>query len=164
MKLRRFIGFLFVLIGVSMLIYFNETDSSESAPLPSAMTEAAQAIQEERHTLDETVWSDEVLAQEYEQAIVHYWDQMLQPKVNKFPVLASFPFETITLGGVISTDTLDWDIARTHYGGEGKTLDRAGWQDLLRKAEDEGYHVHEIEFHQANFSKGDDGTPSAAGS
>jgi hypothetical protein len=157
MKLRRFIGFLFVLIGVSMLIYFNETDSSESAPLPSAMTEAAQAIQEERHTLDETVWSDEVLAQEYEQAIVHYWDQMLQPKVNKFPVLASFPFETITLGGVISTDTLDWDIARTHYGGEGKTLDRAGWQDLLRKAEDEGYHVHEIEFHQANFSKGDDG-------
>lgn len=76
---------------------------------------------------------------------------MLRTESDKFPVLASIPFETIRLGEPVGSEKLDWDILLTQFGGERKTFDHAGWGAFLEGMKAEGFHVYEIEFHQKSF-------------
>jgi hypothetical protein len=97
------------------------------------------------------VWAQEVAAQEYEQTIVKYWDQMLQPEDDKYAVLARIPFQAIAFDAPGATTELEWGIKRTTFEGQGKTLDREGWREFLSDMKRHGYVIKTIEFHQNEF-------------
>jgi hypothetical protein len=93
----------------------SSTRGDQSAQIPSAentkpMHSEVQPLLNERRKLDDTVWAQEVAAQEYEQTIVKYWDQMLQPEDDKYAVLARIPFQSITFDPPGATTNLEWDI------------------------------------------------------
>ena len=122
--------------GDSDVVVETETAPNEN-PFTGAVrsrpvAEGIEEVRKERQRLDDTVLRKEILAQEYEQGIVKYWDRMLKPTDDKYAVLADFPFDTVTLGKAQETTELDWGIKRTQFGGVWKTLDRAGWKAFLR--------------------------------
>ncbi len=140
----------------SMRDYFVERASDvkntpSSSGAPESWAPEVKALIEERHALDETVWAQEVAAQEYEETIVKYWDQMLRPDDDKYAVLATIPFETITLDAPGETIGLEWGIKRTTFEGHGRTLTQNEWREFLRDMEGRGYGIRAIEFHQSDF-------------
>ena len=142
----------------SMREYYLERTGDQPAQTPQTLEAKVEALLEERRQLDETVWAQEVAAQQHEQTIVKYWDQMLRPEDDKYAVLAKFPFQSITLDTPGETIELDWGIKKTTSGGQGKTLDQAEWREFLRDMENRGYAIDAIEFHQSEFDLDSDGS------
>ena len=107
--------------------------------------------------LDKTVWAKETEAQRYEDTIVKYWDQMLQPEDDKYAVLASVPFDWLSFGSPIETETLEWGIKRTIFGGKASRLNQLAWKSFLNEMQGKNYEIINIEFHQSRFEKDEDG-------
>jgi hypothetical protein len=147
---------LFVILSLpkqpSQILSIHDTDlqSTEQANIVSEQ-DAVKALLKERERQNETTWAQEVDAQKHEQTIVEYWDQMLYPDDDKFSVLAKIPFETLTLDTLGEAQKLDWGIRKSQSAGKGKTLDQKGWREFLKKAENSGYIIDNIEFHQSSF-------------
>ena len=120
-------------------------------PEISPELDPVKALIEERERLNQTTWAQEVDAQKHEQTIVKYWDQMLYPDDDKFAVLAKIQFETITLDTLGEAQELDWGIRKTQSAGKGKTLDQNEWREFLAEAENSGYIIDTIEFHQSSY-------------
>lgn len=140
---------------------FLEKARNNSTPIRSAsvLNEHVALLKDERDRFDQTVWSEEVAAQEYEQTIVKYWDQMLQPEDDKYAVLAKFPFKSITLDSLGDVLPIEWGIKRIMSGGKGKTLNREEWRKFLTDMQSLGYKLDAIEFHQASYEDNPGGTP-----
>ena len=56
-----------------------------------------------RQQLEETVWADELIAQQYERTLVALWDALLRADRNDVPgakskIFASIDFDTLTIG------------------------------------------------------------------
>ncbi len=128
-----------------------EPVAQTTEPVPQTIEAEVAALLEERRQLDETVWAQEVAAQEHEQTIVKYWDQMLRPEDDKYAVFAEFPFQTITLDAPGESTELDWGIKRTTFAGQWKTFDQEGWREFLRDMENRGYDIKAVEFHQSTY-------------
>ena len=117
---------------------------------------AAILLQQRKH-LDETIWKDEVLSQEYEQVFVNLWDKLRAAK-DKLTVVESFPFEQLILGKPQKPQSRDLGITVTRYSGRDKTLDKPTWQKLLSQFRQAGYEIVQTEWHHAKFYPAD---PSA---
>lgn len=129
--------------GLSALFYWYAQPTQEVARLLK-----------KRAVLDETVWAQEVAAQEHEQTIVKYWDRMLFPKDDKYAVLAEIPFRSITIDALGQPDPeidLERGVSKVTFGGPGKRLDKSGWEKLLAESKERGYVIDAIEFHQSSF-------------
>ena len=122
------------------------------APARPARTEPArvESLVRKRAELDQTVWADEVLAQQYEDTFVALWDD-LRAAADKAGVLAAFPFETLLVGRPGEAVAGEMGIRTTTLGGEGRRLDRDGWKDLLVKLAAEGFELVESEWHHSRF-------------
>ncbi len=141
--------------------YYLEQAADEPAQTPGAKDSKPQESPElvaevtdllkEQQRLDKTVWAQEVSAQKHEQTIVKYWDQMLQPEDDKFAVLAKIPFESITFDAPGTPTELEWNIKRTDFEGQGRTLNQKEWREFLGDMEGQGYGIKGIEFHQSEF-------------
>lgn len=126
---------------------------------PKSTEERTADLMAERANMNQTVWAQEVAAQEHEQTIVKYWDQMLKPEDDKYAVLAKIPFDSITLDTLGDTIELEWGIKKTVSGGPGRTLDQKAWRTFLRNMEKEGYAIDAIEFHQSSYEENPGGYP-----
>lgn len=104
----------------------------------------------ERVKLDETVWKDEVLAQEYETVFVDLWDSMRGAPDPYIP-LAELPFETITLAEEKSKEVKDWGIELGLTDGESHTLTHNEWGAFVQTIKEQ-YQLVESEWHHARFT------------
>jgi len=112
--------------------------------------------QTQRSRLDETVWADERLAQEYEQSLVALWDALLaadrrDDPAAKAEVLAQVALERITLGTPVPVETLDHDIERFAFAEPRRRLTRSEWSAFVGELAGGGYHLVQSEWHHARF-------------
>jgi hypothetical protein len=125
-------------------------------PPPAIQLDPVKRLATERQQLDETVWADEALAQEYEQPFITLWDD-LRAAHDQGPVLAGFPFQELTIGEPASSRQSDLGIRVTEYGGPGRRLDPSSWREVLSRLARQGFRLVQSEWHHARFEPGRNG-------
>ncbi len=130
---------------------------------PTMLTGREQArvrkLLEERNRLDETVWRDEVRAQQHEQPIVDLWDA-LRTAPDPFAVAAAFPFTTLLPPAAPAFRTADAGIRVADGGTSGTPMTHAQWETMLNDARKAGWKIVQEEFHHAEF-RWNDGRPTS---
>ncbi|MCP4193460.1 MAG: CRTAC1 family protein [Planctomycetaceae bacterium] len=143
----------------------DDSKNEEATSLPPEVTPTAEVnkdgLASKRHQLDETVWNKEVVAQQYEMALVHLWDALLDqsrlPDGDELLVLQHLPFDTITLGHAGETQKLDHGISISALNANASRILPADWKLLVGKARDEDYRLIQSEWHHATFDIDKDG-------
>lgn len=151
----------FTLVGVLIVAAIGVALYLDHRPPPLGILEifetnfqsSVNSLFEERERLDETVWAQEVAAQKKEETIVQYWDRMLRPEDDKYAVLASVPFDTISFDAPGDTADLEWGITQSTFRDDTRILSQAEWRAFLAKKEREGYTIEGVEFHQASYEE-----------
>jgi hypothetical protein len=115
--------------------------------------------------LDETVWADERLAEQYEQSLVALWDALLAAdrrgdRAAKADVLAGVPLANITLGTPVPVEALDHGIERFTFADPKRNLDRSEWSAFVRELASGGYQLVQSEWHHARFEPPKVGVPA----
>ena len=126
-----------------------------SAPQPPPESAYAGLVNE-RKKLDETVWKNEVLAQEHEQVFTWLWDRMLGDE-DHYKVLAEFPFETIVLPNLAEVGKLDWGIRSFKSDENLKTILFQDWKNELDTWQSAGYRLLDSEWHHLKFDPAGEG-------
>ncbi len=153
----------FALIGVlATALACGEDDG------PLASFERPASLEEwhaQRSQLDQTVWADERLAQEYEQSLVALWDALLAAdrrgdRAAKADVLASVALESITLGTPVAVEALDHGIERFASTEPFRSLDSSEWSTFVRELAAGGYQLVQSEWHHARFEPPQTGKPA----
>ena len=154
--MTRLIASVLAIAGVILLVCWGVIYGLDSGPSknPLEVTEevrnAAEEIKEQRRELDRTVWSEEVLAQEYEQLFVKLWDDLRQSK-TPHQVLADFPFQSLSFGELRPVKELDWEIGVRDLGGYTKQWSSSDWKAFLKSMTDLGYQLEQSEWHHSQF-------------
>lgn len=142
-----------------------EDAAADTETTPTAMIDKTE-LARRRAELDESVWKNERLAQEYEQAFVRMWDQMLEEerKAEGDPlnVLAALEFDTIRIGTPSQSVGLDWGIETIRYQGPGEELSPDTWRTRIAELRGAGYRLEMSEWHHAEFSPNEDGSAKSA--
>lgn len=121
----------------------------EGSKPPAASTELVR----ERQLLDQTVWSEEVLAQRYEGFFVQLWDQ-LRAASNKLAVMETIPFETLNVGQLQEVGQSDWGILLSDCGGPERQLSTAEFAAELQQLAQAGLRIIQTEWHHSKFETG----------
>ena len=122
------------------------------------MPKNARELAMMRAYYDKTVWPKEVMAQDYERAVVSLWDKLIQP-TDKFQALLTAQFDLLQIGAEPRTNTLDWGIQQTEFGGS-KDVRKPEWPALLESFEEQGYRIVETEWHHSEFVPPQDSEPA----
>jgi hypothetical protein len=106
--------------------------------------------------LDETVWADERLAQQYEQSLVLLWDALLAAdrrgdRAAKVDVLAGVALEEITIGKPVRVEVLDHGIERFSLAEHSRSLDGSQWSAFVRGLAADGTQLVQSGWHHARF-------------
>lgn len=115
--------------------------SERDAELSRAQARAAR---------DATVWADEVEAQRHEATIVRLWDE-LRGSSDKLASMAAAPFTSLQLAQLGAPVALEHGVERREMQAQGDTLDRAGASSLAASLSQQGFVVHETEWHHSRF-------------
>lgn len=110
----------------------------------------AQELLAERTTLDETVWAEEQLAQQYEATFVSLWDSLREAQ-DKSSVLAGFELREIAIGEPSPPRELIDGIFATDLNASPQTLTQPEWVGLLDRLQDQGFTLVQSEWHHASF-------------
>jgi hypothetical protein len=118
-----------------------------------------------RQRLEETVWTDEILAQEYERTLVALWDALLLADRRgdlgaKSEILASLEFEALTIGTPDQTEALDHGIAVFEMRPPHTTLSCDEWAGLIERFSNAGYQLVQSEWHHARFTPPTEDSPA----
>ena len=123
------------------------------------------SLEEQRQHRDETVWKKENLAQQYEGALVHLWDQLLaaqrQSDGDCFAVLANQPLDSIKLGQAAEQQEICWDAFVAPLNRNLKRYSPDEWKALLDSLRQQGYRIVQTEWHHAKFDIDKDGNTSS---
>ncbi len=115
---------------------------------------AAGDIFEERQKLDETIWVDEVEAQEYETVFVQLWDRIRDGhESTKARAIADFPFTgELSLGTPAPAESLDHGISLTKFQEKPQqTYHSEEWKKLVRSLQKSGISIIQTEWHHSRF-------------
>lgn len=138
----------------------SQLDLSDLEP-PGQRSLKKDDLARRRAELDETVWKNERLAQEYDQALVELWDDLLaqdsRSDGDKFAVLEDIDFQSMQIGDLGTEQLMDWGIARVPLTAPNRKLSTTEWKAALRKLRDSGYRIVQTEWHQATFDPETDG-------
>jgi len=109
-----------------------------------------------RQRLDETVWADEIKAQQYERTLIALWDALLRADGNRAPgakaeILSGIDFDTLTIGTPNQVETLDHGIAVFELRPPHTTLRRDDWVEFVERFSSTGYRLVQSEWHHARF-------------
>ncbi|MBW2421856.1 MAG: CRTAC1 family protein [Deltaproteobacteria bacterium] len=118
-----------------------------------------------RQRLEETVWADEILAQQYEQTWVALWDALLRADRSGDPgaksaLLASLDFEELRIRTPHQIEALDHGIAVFEFRPPQSTLRRDDWARLVEGLTKTGYRLVQSEWHHARFTPPTDDSPA----
>lgn len=114
----------------------------------------AHQLAREREEQDKTIWSEERLAQRYEETFVKLWDD-LRLSGHKPGDFAAFQFEKLTIGKPGVAQDLVEGLSQSPLDQDPQTLDQAQWRTLVNQLFDAGYRVTQSEWHHATFSTND---------
>ncbi|MBW2233248.1 MAG: hypothetical protein JRH17_22930, partial [Deltaproteobacteria bacterium] len=83
---------------------------------PAAFPQSLDSWIAHRQQLEETVWADEFVAQQYERTLVALWDALLRADRKGAPgakseIFASIDFDSLTIGTPNQIEALDHGIA-----------------------------------------------------
>ncbi len=107
-------------------------------------------IAAERKNLNATVWSDEVMAQKYEEPFIDLWDKM-RASEDKIGELAEFPFEHLTLGLPGEPTRHDHMIGAFRCVNGTMTFDPVQWRSWLSNWRNSGLRIIQSEWHHNRF-------------
>jgi hypothetical protein len=156
---------LLIALPLGILTCNDERPDARVARSAAARPSSLEAWRAQRTRLDETVWADEKLAQQYERSLVALWDALLaagrrgDPSA-KVEVLASLEFETLTIGTPRSVERLDHGIERFEFGLPHRTLTSREWATFLEGLASAGYRLVQSEWHHARFHPPTAGSPA----
>jgi len=127
--------------------------------------DSLEGLKAQRARLDETVWADETLAQEYERTLVALWDRLLDAgrsgdSAAKIAALAAVDFEALTLGVPREVAALDLGIRDFEFGPPHTTLTPGDWAAFLAELAGSGYHLSQSEWRHARFDPPTEGSPA----
>ena len=115
--------------------------------------------------LDETLWNDEVLAQNHEAAFTQLWDQ-LRERADDYQVLRELEFQKLSVGQQRSMEKLDWGIVRTTYrrtnekGDDSREFVRDEVVGFINRFESLGFELEQSEWHHSAFEPAQDNRPA----
>ena len=127
---------------------------------PRAKESSLQELQREREELDATVWSKEVLAQEFEARIIGLWDRLRATDGSSLGVLAEFPIAEIAWGKKQKPESLELGIECISLDGSLQRKNAEGIRLFAKEIEAAGYRLEESEWHHSRFSLDDQGAKS----
>ena len=153
----------------------SDSNASQEASNPGE-AEEVQAFQQQRPTsaedkhvlvaqrqeLDETVWRQEVVAQQYEQALVQLWDALLDegrvPDGDELSVLENLVrFNEMQIGSAGTKEQWDHGITVAPLNKNPRNLSESEWKGLVGLAKTQGYRIVQTEWHHAEFDMHDSG-------
>ena len=114
----------------------------------------AHKLAREREQQDKTIWSEERLAQEYEETFVKLWDD-LRLNGHKPGDFIAFQFEQLRIGSPGEAVNLVEGVSRSTLDQAAKELDHAQWQTMVKNLSGAGYRVTQSEWHHATFATDD---------
>ncbi len=127
--------------------------------LGAAVRAQVDRMEEQRRELDQSLWTEEELAQAHEQAFVALWDEQ-RSAADKWVPFEKFAFEQLVLGRPKPGARHDASIELVEYEPGGETLTPAAWRAALGSLRASGVQLEETEWHQERFTaKGEGGTP-----
>ena len=122
----------------SVLILSTEPNSADSM------------LRERRAARDETIWKDEVAAQEFEATFVRLWDD-LRNSEDAIEVLSAFSFSKLTLGVGRTPESLDLGITHWSNAADARDLEPGDWHELLSGFQQNGWELAQSEWHHTRF-------------
>ena len=132
-----------------------------------ACSEEPQAVdlKAQRAELNETIWADERLAQEYEQTLVALWDSLLdierKDERERAPELfAALEFDEITLGAPRAVDALKHGIEIFEFSEPLALLDREAWGAFVHELATDQITLIQSEWHHAQFEPATSDAPA----
>ena len=131
-----------------------DPETTEVPDLAPPSEPAAHDILEEREKLDETIWGDEVEAQQYEAVFVRLWDRIRDGYDSaKIKALADFPFNNeLSFGKSNPVEILDHGITLTTFQAEPKqTFSPTEWKAFVHSFQKSGIKVVQTEWHHSRF-------------
>jgi hypothetical protein len=135
------------------------TSPLQQSGAPSTLTspelEQLARLRETAGRLDETVWAKELQAQRHEGVFVKLWDD-LRKNSDRFAVLKGFRFESLTLGELTESETIEDGVELSRLSGPGKTISYQEYQSLLDGLRDQGVRIVQTEWHHAAFDAAHD--------
>ncbi|MEZ4268648.1 MAG: VCBS repeat-containing protein [Myxococcota bacterium] len=136
---------------------------SPTGGLPSAETirsddPRVEAILAERRRLDETVWADELTAQDHERTIVDLWDR-LRWATDAMATLGDEPAGALTVGSPGPVEPIEADLVSVPLNAAPRVLDGAATKALAQQLGAGGYRLVESEWHHSRFEPRADGGP-----
>ncbi len=156
---------LLIALPLGILACNDERPDAPVAASTAARPSSLEAWRAQRTRLDETVWTDEKLAQRYERTLVALWDALLaagrrgDPSA-KVEVLSSLEFETLSIGTPRSVERLDHGIERFEFALPHRTLASREWATFLEGLASAGYRLVQSEWHHARFEPPTAGSPA----
>ena len=113
-------------------------------------------LRERRAARDETIWKDEVAAQEFEATFVRLWDD-LRNSADAVEILSAFPFSKLTLGVGRTQESLDLGITHWSNAADTRDLEPGDWRELLTGFQQDGWELAQSEWHHARFVPSESG-------
>ncbi len=121
-----------------------------------AMRARYKQLMKEREEKDQTIWSEERLAQAYEQTFVKLWDD-LRLSGHTPEHFKTFEFNLITTGRPDAPRTLIEGVTESRLDQSPRALGHVEWQGLVDQFVNAGYRVVQSEWHHARFDTDDRG-------
>ena len=134
-----------------------EGPSKPSISLLSTEPDSADSmLRERRAARDETIWKDEVAAQEFDATFVRLWDD-LRNSEDAIEVLSAFPFSKLTLGVGRTPESLDLGITHWSNAADTRDLEPGDWHELLSGFQQNGWELAQSEWHHTRFVPSESG-------
>jgi len=156
------------LAAVALALACGDTPGQQTGSDPELSPEvhaSADFLRNQRAQRDATVWKTEAMAQAHEARLVALWDALLEAGRRgdaraKFRVLGDTDPGQLILGTPQEPQRLGHGIEASTFGPPLRTLDKAGWRELLARIQAEGFVLVQSEWHHARFEPQGPGNPA----
>ena len=108
------------------------------------------SLNEDRAKNEASVWRQETLAQDHEEAFIQLWDE-LRNSDEPESVLQAFSFTRIKLGDLPDPIALDHGIESRTMGPANRAISWQQWSDWLEDLKTAGFTLYQSEWHHKQF-------------
>ncbi len=124
----------------------------------SDIESTVRQLENERKQLNETIWANEKLAQQYEKYFIKLWDS-IRVGDDKLSVLGDFKFGKLSLGEDSTKEELKWGILKYQFKDKGKVYKQKDWVSWVEELKLR-YRLIQSEWHHVKFETVETGNQS----
>ncbi len=135
---------------------WGQVELNLGGPEPGKGTKIPKGVSleaQEQETMDQILWRPEVVAQDYEEVIVGFWDLLrTTPVEDRLAVFTKMPFGSILLGELKGEEAWEDGMIRRSTGAErGVSLTMMEWLEKLKRFDPQEWQVRGSEWRHTNF-------------